>query len=351
MDGSSKRGMSRREFLRQVAAGAAAAAAAGSGVGRDAEASPAQAGPAATRAASAAPLPEGVRPVWDLGKAYRETTPTRARICINGLWRWQPAGDDADRVPSGDWGYFKVPGCWPGITDYMQKDCQTVHAHPTWRDGDLRQITAAWYQREITIPKEWAGRRIALHAEYLNSYAVVYIDGAKAAELPFPWGEADLTSVCRAGSTHVLTILVLALPLKGVMLAFNDTASAREVEGWVARRGLCGDVSLVGSPEGARIGDVKVDTSVRNWQIAVEAGLQDLAPDAQYALHAEITDEGRRVREFTSAPFRAGDLNAGRIEFMIHSTIPARRERKRGGVCLNRAKTHKCLDEVSWVRE
>ena len=36
----------------------------------------------------AVPLPEGVKAVWDMEKAYRETTPTRERICINGLWRW-----------------------------------------------------------------------------------------------------------------------------------------------------------------------------------------------------------------------------------------------------------------------
>ena len=71
-------------------------------------------------------LPKGVKAVWELDKAYRETTPTRERICINGLWRWQPALDEPEQVPRGNWGYFKVPGCWPGITDYMQKDCQTV---------------------------------------------------------------------------------------------------------------------------------------------------------------------------------------------------------------------------------
>ena len=37
------------------------------------------------------PLPRNVRAVWDLSKAERETTPTRERVCINGLWRWQPA--------------------------------------------------------------------------------------------------------------------------------------------------------------------------------------------------------------------------------------------------------------------
>ena len=35
-------------------------------------------------------LPAGVKAVWDVHPAYHETTPTRERICLNGLWRWQP---------------------------------------------------------------------------------------------------------------------------------------------------------------------------------------------------------------------------------------------------------------------
>ena len=41
--------------------------------------------------------------------------------------------------------------------------------------------------------------------------------------------------------------------------------------------GLCGDVYLVATPAGARIDDVKVDTSVRNSEITIEAGLEGLA--------------------------------------------------------------------------
>ncbi|HYW78756.1 MAG TPA: hypothetical protein VE890_04230, partial [Thermoguttaceae bacterium] len=82
-------------------------------------------------------LPAGVQAVWAPEVAYRESTETRERMCINGLWRWQPARADSESVPSADWGYFKVPGCWPGITDYMQKDCQTVYAHPSWAGEKL----------------------------------------------------------------------------------------------------------------------------------------------------------------------------------------------------------------------
>jgi beta-galactosidase len=259
------------------------------------------------------PLPNGVRAVWDAARAYRETTPTRERISVNGLWRWQPAADNADKVPTGEWGYFKVPGCWPGITDYMQKDCQTVYAHPRWKDRKLGGISAAWYEREIAIPEAWAGRRIALTAEYLNSFAAIYIDGRRVGEIRFPAGEVELTSVCHPGATHVLSMLVVAMPLKAVMLAHSDSNSARQVKGSVARRGLCGDVWLVSTPAGPRISDVKIDTSVRKGEISCDVAFAGLAGGAEYALEARIRDGSREVAKFTSIKFKAGGLKDGRV--------------------------------------
>lgn len=259
-----------------------------------------------------APLPQDVKAVWDLGRAWRETTPTRERVCVNGLWRWQPADDHGGTnkaaVPAGGWGYFKVPGCWPGITDYLQQDCQTDFPNPAWKDLKLRDLRAAWYQREIDIPANWAGRRIALSVEYLNSFAAVYVDGSKAGELRFPAGEIDLTTACRPGGKHVLSLLVVALPLKAVTVSYADTAAAREVKGSVPRRGPCGDVYLVGTPAGPRVDSVRVETSVRHWQVTFDAALHGLDPARQYTLRARITSGKEQVAEFTSEPFAAADL-------------------------------------------
>ncbi len=263
----------------------------------------------------AASLPAGVRAVWDLGKAYRETTPTRERICINGLWRWQPAERTSAEAPPGNWGYFKVPGCWPGITDYMQKDCQTVYSHPGWKGVRLGSVTAAWYQREISIPSQWTGRRIAVSIECLNSLASVYVDGRKAGEIRFPGGELDLTAVCRPGAKHVLSMLVVALPLKSVLLSYNDTAAGRQVRGTVPRRGLCGDVYLVSTPALARIAEAKVDTSVRKGRVSFDVGLPGLASDARYLLRARITNDGRTVTELESQSFAGKELENGRFRF------------------------------------
>lgn len=263
--------------------------------------------------ADESPLPAGVKVVWDLEQAQRDVTPTRERICINGLWRWQPATDGRDHVPESDWGYFKVPGCWPGITDYMQQDCQTLYVHPTWQQAKLSEMVAAWHQRQITIPAEWAGRRITIGTEYLNSCAVVFVDGKRAGEMRFPAGEVDVTTLCQPGAKHILSMYVVALPLKAVMMSFSDTATPKQAPGSVARRGLCGDVYLVSTPAAARIRDFRVDTSVRKGQITWTAALQDLDASARYSLRAEISQQGRNIAAFTSKPFQADALHDGRI--------------------------------------
>src|SRR5450759_2008870 len=99
-------------------------------------------------------LPPGVKAVWDPAKAYHETTPTRERLCINGLWRWQPAADDALQVPTAAWGYYKVQACWPGIQDYLQSDYQTLYPDPSWTNKNLSEVQSAWYERTITIPQD-----------------------------------------------------------------------------------------------------------------------------------------------------------------------------------------------------
>lgn len=257
------------------------------------------------------PLPAGVKAVWNPEKAFREKTETRERVCLNGLWRWQPAAEGDDAVPAAKWGFFKVPGCWPGSTDYMQKDCQTVFAHPEWKNQKIRELTNAWYQREFTVPPDWAGKRIALSVDQLNSFAVVFIDGKKAGEIRFPGGELELTAHCPAGP-HVLSMHVSALPLKAVMLSYTDTATARTVKGSVERRGLCGDVFLAATPP-TRIADVKVETSSRKSEITLSVAALQLAPGTRYKLKAIILESGRTVKEFCGELFDSANLVDGRM--------------------------------------
>jgi hypothetical protein len=269
---------------------------------------------AGTAPARDASLPTGVKAVWDLGKAYRETTPTSERISINGLWRWQPAEEVGDTVPADDWGYYKVPAPWSA-------NSQTLYPHPTWKGRNLRDAGVAWYQREISIPPAWQGRRIAVYAECLNSYAAVYLDGKKLGDMYFPSGEVDVTSACRPGEQQVLSLCVKAVPLAAVMRAFTDTSAPKTVKGSVELKGLCGDVFLVSTPKAERIDDVRINTSVRKWTITLDVALQGLQPGKSYRLLAAIDDKPRaqpdgktrKVKEFASDLFTAADLRDGRL--------------------------------------
>ena len=148
---------------------------------------------------------------------------------------------------------------------------------------------------------------------------MIYLDGVKAGEMRFPGGEVGLTAACRPGRKQTLSMFVQALPLNALMRLFNDSAAPPKVESRVERRGLLGDLYLVGEPAGARMTDVRVETSVRRWQITFDAALAGLDRGAGYMLRAQISetsetgDAGRRVTEFTSAPFQSNELVDGRI--------------------------------------
>jgi beta-galactosidase len=194
---------------------------------------------------------------------------TRARIALDGPWRWRPADAPA-------WSSLSIPDCWP-------------------RES---KASSAWYEREIAIPAEWAGRRIALSAECINSYAVVYAGGVRAGEMRYPAGEVDLTAWAQPGRSLPLRIEVTAMPLKAVMLSYSDTASARTVEGAIVRRGITGGVFLEGTPAGPRIVEARVETSVREGRITVDTRTE-AAGAGPYQYTARVFDGDRVVKEFT----------------------------------------------------
>jgi beta-galactosidase len=254
-------------------------------------------------------LPDGVSATWDIGKAYHETSPTRERICINGLWKWQPGTAQSNELPSVNWGYFKVPGSWPGISNYMQKESQQIFAHPLWNNKSLNSIDIAWYQREISVPENWMNRRLYLNVDYLNSSAIVFVNGVRLGEILFPSGELDLSSVCFPGKKYLLSMKVTALPLSDIVAIYSDSNASRQGRGQVERRGLCGDVYLCSVPLKARINDVKIITSVRKGEITFNAKLENLTPGTEYSMDAIITDKGKKITECKSKTFTPNDLN------------------------------------------
>ena len=104
------------------------------------------------------------------------------------------------------------------------------------------------------------------------------------------------------------------------MLSYTDSASAREVKGSVARRGLCGDVFLVSTPLGSRIRDVRVDTSVQRKEITFNAALDGLSANGRFSLRARVSKDGRTIKDFKSQEFSENDFKQGRFAFTARIT-------------------------------
>lgn len=266
------------------------------------------------------PPPAGLADPWDAAAAASESTATRGRLCINGLWRFLPVtGAAAGQVPpaGAGWGWFKVPGMWPGGTDWdVGSPAQTVHLSP-WIEaegGDPAKMDQAWYRRDVAVPAAWDGRRIALEFTMLQTHAAVFVDGRPAGEAWFPGGRVDLTGSLVPGRTHALALLVTARPLEAESRVFMAPDRVLSSQARLKMKGVTGDVFLVGAPARAAIDDVLVLTSTRRGEIRLDVGLSGL-PAGRLRLSAAVSERGAPVRSFASAPFTAADLAGGRFAF------------------------------------
>jgi len=257
-------------------------------------------------------LPPGVRVVWDLDKADRQSTSTREQVCINGLWRFKPADSYSEAVPASGtgWGYFKVPGPW--LRGGGQG--QSIYATQPWADR-LGGLDAVWSARDITVPPEWRGRRIGLQLDNVNAYATVFVDGHEIGSIVCPGDDLDITAACGPGKTHQLAIRTIAQRLNPEGTGY--VSREEKVNNWspCSYRGLCGDTFLTSAPAAERITDVKVDTSVRKWRLSVDTGLVGLKEAKSYILRARVLDKGKEVLSAQSGPFASADLKNGRMAF------------------------------------
>ena len=82
-----------------------------------------------------------------------------------------------------------------------------------WLRSSVQDSCAS--SRRVAFSVARAVCHIALWAEYVNSFAVVYLDGKRVGEIRFPAGEVNLTALWRPGGKHVLSLHVVAMPLTG----------------------------------------------------------------------------------------------------------------------------------------
>ena len=269
-----------------------------------------------TTAPCNAPLPEGApSDPWSLDDAWKVSTATRVRYCLNGLWGVRPAvsNDAPDAVPGpqDNWGWGKIPSIWGTHQRIVLSDWFEDHGVR----AEIRD--RAWYRRDFTMPPEAAGKRVVLTFTMLQTRAVVYVDGARAAEVTFPGGEADITSFVKPGRKQSVALDVTAYPLNPETLDFNAPDRAVSKKSEVRFKGVTGDVYLDVMPkDGPRIVAATVESDVAGGKVTFVADVTSTGetPVVPVRLVAKISDlDGKPVREFAN-----GELTPdayGRVAF------------------------------------
>ncbi len=90
-------------------------------------------------------------------------------------------------------------------------NCCAGSFNDQFADADIRNYVGnVWYQREVFIPKGWAGQRIVLRFDAVTHYGKVWVNNQEVMEhqggyTPF---EADVTPYVIAGKSVRITVCV-----------------------------------------------------------------------------------------------------------------------------------------------
>jgi hypothetical protein len=130
------------------------------------------------------------------------------RIPLAGTWRFQLDEENAGVGEKWFAGKLADTILLPGTTDTNRKGTKTDYRPADRLARKWMWIGPAWYQREVTIPDSWAGRRITLFFERTKNSRVwvddTFIGGHDSLSAPHVF---DLTGMVKPG-THTLTVLI-----------------------------------------------------------------------------------------------------------------------------------------------
>lgn len=142
---------------------------------------------------------------------------------------------------------------------------------PFWLKPLKYYIGAAWYQKEVTIPDRWSGKRIVLHLERCHWESTLFVNGKKAGtqnSLSAPH-EYDITGLLNTGK-NLLSIRIdnrIIIPV-GVN---SHSISDHTQSDW---NGITGNISLNATSK-VFIDDVKVFPDVANGSAKVIVSLKN----------------------------------------------------------------------------
>jgi beta-glucuronidase len=282
------------------------------------------------------------------------TSPTRELVGLDGLWLFsiEPSVLDAKAGESPWSARLDTPLEAPVPASYND-----LFTDPVIRD----HVGIAWYQREVRVPRGWAGERIVLRFGSVTHAAKVYANEALVAEheggyLPF---EADLTGIVVPGEEFRLTVAVdnrltsETIPPGTVTVTEDGRQKQTYLHDFYNYAGIARSVRLYSTPQ-AYVSDITIKTDVDgpvglvDYRVEAVGGaeVRVRAVDASgatvaeakgakgilriehaqlwqpgagylYDLVAELVDEGTVVDAYTQ-PFGVRTVEVRGTEFLIN---------------------------------
>lgn len=185
---------------------------------------------------------------------------SRQLVNLDGIWRFKV---DLDNQGFADgWASRRlettldvaVPASYNEL--FVEKE---IREHVGW----------VWYQREIVIPRGFAGDRIFIRVDAATHEGVVFLNGQELVRhvggyMPF---EVEISHLVTAGSSHLLTIAVSnvltneTIPPGQVMTLANGRQEQEYYHDFFNYAGLARSVHLYSTPQ-VRIEDVTVVTGI-----------------------------------------------------------------------------------------
>jgi beta-galactosidase len=184
------------------------------------------------------------------------------------------------------------------------RDITTRGSGPLWENLNGRQLAAAWYERTVSIPSDWAGRAIVLDFHRVSTDATVYVDDKVAGKVSWPEGTVDITGAVTPGKAARIRVFVVAATDQKESLVLMGQAPGQTytVKTELSTGGLIGSVNLQSMPRGPRVASVGVETSTRKKQLGLDIELSGAKQTGTVEFVASIRDEkDREEMRFTQS--------------------------------------------------
>jgi len=138
---------------------------------------------------------------------------------LNGQWAfdWSPSVAEAPAnfyklsVDVSDWDEIPVPCSWQCCGYGRPHYTNVIYPFPCDPPHVPTENPTGSYRRDFTVPADWAGRRIILHFEGVDSAFTVWVNGrevgfSKGSRIP---AEFDITRMVKAGQVNTVAVRVL----------------------------------------------------------------------------------------------------------------------------------------------